>query len=47
MMAHIVHVCPRYWPAHGGVELFFARISEALARRGDTVAVWRTDAASV
>jgi glycosyltransferase involved in cell wall biosynthesis len=46
-MAHIVHVCPRYWPAHGGVELFFARISEALARRGDTVAVWTTDAATV
>jgi glycosyltransferase involved in cell wall biosynthesis len=46
-MARIVHVCPRYWPAHGGVELFFAKISEALARRGDSVSVWTTDAATV
>ena len=33
LMAHIVHVCPRYWPAHGGVELFFTKISEALYSR--------------
>jgi glycosyltransferase involved in cell wall biosynthesis len=46
-MAHIVHVCPRYWPAHGGVELFFTKISEALAMRGDSVSVWTTDAATV
>src|ERR1700730_9207490 len=46
-MAHIVHVCPRYWPAHGGVELFFAKISEALADRGDSVSVWTTDAVTV
>jgi len=46
-MAHIVHVCPRYWPAHGGVELFFTKISEALAMRGDSVSVWTTDAAAV
>jgi glycosyltransferase involved in cell wall biosynthesis len=46
-MAQIVHVCPRYSPAHGGVELFFAKISEALAVRGDSVSVWTTDAATV
>lgn len=46
-MAHIVHICPRYLPARGGVELFFVKLSEALAARGDTVSVWTTDAATV
>ena len=46
-MAHIVHVCPRYAPALGGVELFFSKISEHLAERGHRVSVWTTDAASV
>jgi glycosyltransferase involved in cell wall biosynthesis len=46
-MAHIVHVCPRYDPARGGVELFFSKVSEALARRGHRVSVWTTDAATV
>lgn len=46
-MARIVHICPRYVPALGGVELFFERLSEALAARGDTVSVWTTDASTV
>ena len=46
-MAHIVHVCPRYFPAHGGVELFFRKLSEELVRQGHTVSVWTTDAATV
>jgi glycosyltransferase involved in cell wall biosynthesis len=46
-MAHIVHVCPRYFPARGGVELFFTKLSEALARDGHDVTVWTTDASTV
>jgi glycosyltransferase involved in cell wall biosynthesis len=46
-MAHIVHFCPRYAPAHGGVELFFQKISQALARDGQAVSVWTTDALTV
>ena len=46
-MAHIVHVCPRYLPAHGGVELFFRKLSEELVRLGHTVSVWTTDAPTV
>ena len=46
-MAHIVHVCPRYFPAHGGVELFFRKLSEELVRQGHTVTVWTTDAPTV
>jgi glycosyltransferase involved in cell wall biosynthesis len=46
-MAHIVHVCPRYLPARGGVELFFAKISEHFVRQGHTVSVWTTDAVTV
>ena len=47
LMAHIVHICPRYFPAWGGVELFFTKLSEALSRGGHTVSVWTTDAATV
>lgn len=46
-MARIVHICPRYRPAHGGVELFFVKLSEELARRGHDVSVWTTDALTV
>ena len=46
-MAHIVHICPRYFPAHGGVELFFRKLSEELVRQGHTVSVWTTDAPTV
>jgi glycosyltransferase involved in cell wall biosynthesis len=46
-MARIVHICPRYSPARGGVELFFEKISEELARRGHSVQVWTTDAPTV
>lgn len=46
-MAHIVHVCPRYFPAHGGVELFFQQLSDELVRRGHHVTVWTTDAPTV
>ena len=46
-MANIVHVCPRYFPARGGVELSFIKLSEAAARRGHTVSVWTTDTAAV
>jgi glycosyltransferase involved in cell wall biosynthesis len=46
-MAYVVHVCPRYAPARGGVELFFSKVSEDLARRGHRVSVWTTDAATV
>ncbi len=46
-MARIVHICPRYAPAHGGVELFFRRLSEALVARGHEVSVWTTDTATV
>lgn len=46
-MAHIVHICPRYAPAHGGVELFFGKLSEELVRRGHAVSVWTSDALTV
>lgn len=46
-MAAIVHICPRYLPARGGVETFFARLSEALAADGHVVTVRTTDAATV
>jgi glycosyltransferase involved in cell wall biosynthesis len=46
-MARIVQVCPRYLPAWGGAEAFFAKFGEALARRGDDVSVWTTDSATV
>lgn len=40
----LLHVCPRYAPAPGGVELFFSKLSAALAARGHQVTVWTTDA---
>jgi glycosyltransferase involved in cell wall biosynthesis len=43
-MARIVHVCPMYYPARGGVEQFFLRLSEHLVTLGHDVAVWTTDA---
>jgi glycosyltransferase involved in cell wall biosynthesis len=43
----IVHICPRYPPAPGGAEVFFARISAGLARAGHSVDVWTTTARSV
>jgi glycosyltransferase involved in cell wall biosynthesis len=43
----IVHICPRYPPAPGGVELFFGKLSTALAREGHHVEVWTTTARSV
>jgi glycosyltransferase involved in cell wall biosynthesis len=43
----IVHICPRYPPAPGGVELFFGKLSSALAREGHRVEVWTTTARSV
>jgi glycosyltransferase involved in cell wall biosynthesis len=43
----VIHVCPLYTPATGGVERFVSRVSEALAARGDSVEVWTTTAASV
>jgi len=43
----IVHICPRYPPAPGGVELFFGKLSSALAREGHHVEVWTTTARSV
>ncbi len=46
-MANIVHACARYFPAHGGAELFMRKISEALSQRGHNVVVWTTDAAAV
>jgi len=39
-MARVVHICPRYAPARGGVESFFRRLSEHLASRGHNVEVW-------
>jgi glycosyltransferase involved in cell wall biosynthesis len=46
-MAHLVHICPRYLPAHGGVEAYVARLSESLAAEGHRVTVRTTDAATV
>ena len=46
-MARVIHICPRYAPARGGVESFFRRLSEHLAACGDDVEVWTTDAATV
>jgi glycosyltransferase involved in cell wall biosynthesis len=46
-VARIIHVCPRYLPARGGAEAFFAKLGEALASRGDAVSVWTTDAPTV
>jgi glycosyltransferase involved in cell wall biosynthesis len=43
----IVHICPRYLPAPGGVELFFGKLSTALVRAGHRVDVWTTTARSV
>lgn len=46
-MANIVHICPRYFPARGGSELFFRKLSDASAHGGHSVSVWTTDAATV
>ena len=46
-MARVVHICPRFAPARGGVESFFRRLSEHLASHGDNVEVWTTDASTV
>jgi glycosyltransferase involved in cell wall biosynthesis len=43
----IVHICPRYSPAPGGAELFFDKLSTALARSGHRVEVWTTTARAV
>jgi glycosyltransferase involved in cell wall biosynthesis len=43
----VVHLCPLYTPATGGVERFVSRLSEAQAARGDQVEVWTTTAATV
>jgi glycosyltransferase involved in cell wall biosynthesis len=40
----LLHVCPRYAPAPGGVELFFSKLSATLAARGHQVSVWTTNA---
>jgi glycosyltransferase involved in cell wall biosynthesis len=46
-MARIIHVCPRYLPARGGSELFFAKLSEHLVTLGHALSVWTTDALTV
>jgi glycosyltransferase involved in cell wall biosynthesis len=43
----ILHISPRYAPAPGGVETFFAKASSGLAGKGHEVDVWTTDAATV
>ena len=46
-MARLIHICPRYWPARGGVESVFERLSEHFAEAGHHVDVWTTDALTV
>jgi glycosyltransferase involved in cell wall biosynthesis len=40
----VLHLIQRYWPFQGGSEGYFQELSESLAARGHTVAVWTTDA---
>lgn len=46
-MARLIHICPRYWPARGGVESVFERLCEHFAGAGHHVDVWTTDALTV
>lgn len=46
-MIRVVHLCPLYTPAIGGVERFVSKLSEAMVARGDRVEVWTTTAATV
>lgn len=46
-MARLIHICPRYVPARGGVELAFQRLCEHFAASGHDVEVWTTDALTV
>jgi hypothetical protein len=40
----ILHIVQRYYPFAGGSESYVHESSERLARAGDTVEVWTTDA---
>lgn len=40
----ILHIVQRYYPCAGGSESYVHELSERLARAGDTVEVWTTDA---
>lgn len=46
-MARLIHICPRYRPARGGVETVFERLCEHFAGMGHEVEVWTTDALTV
>ena len=41
---HVAHFIQRYPPALGGSEVYFARLGDYLAARGDTVSVWTSTA---
>lgn len=43
----ILHVCPLYYPAVGGVENVFRAVSEGLVRRGEDVTVFTTTGRSL
>ncbi|MBI5197322.1 MAG: glycosyltransferase family 4 protein [Nitrospirae bacterium] len=43
----ILHVCPLYYPAVGGVENVFRAVSEGMVRRGEDVTVFTTTAPSL
>lgn len=43
----ILHVCPLYFPAVGGVENVFRAVSEGMVRRGEDVTVFTTTAVSL
>ncbi len=46
-MARLIHICPRYRPAIGGVELVFEHLCRHYAAAGHEVEVWTTDALTV
>lgn len=43
----VLHVCPLYYPAVGGVENVFRAVSEGLVRRGEDVTVYTTTGRSL
>ena len=44
----ILHICPRYWPAYGGAEIYITTIAKWTAENPENeVEVWTTDADEV
>lgn len=48
MGKRILHICPRYWPAYGGAEIFATTVAQWTSAGGkNEIDVWTTDADEV